>query len=717
METSNPSSSQPPLKPYIKGERRYPCGFPGCKWIFTRSNHVLRHHQRVHPGYKGSTSALSNHSSPGSTVSSNIPNNSNSIECLPIDSQYKGVSTTTSGHTVILEEGMTEIPDDGEVVNQDVKEDDDPLIEPEVLLEVDESQVWDPNLHSSNHPTKRFAKLEDMIDNDNDVSSSSFPETDPQDLRNIPSSNNMSTLYQQLLLSKVAAANNLIPSSSSSNLFAALSMPSNSLLATSTQAKVYSVPSSTTVATKPAAGLLDKQLEENWLSRHRKPFDNLRSVSDKSNFEASSIIQAMMAAVRDSGSTSPPSAQHPQPPPINLIDRPYVCEYPGCRWSFKRQYHLDRHFLTHRTGNGSNSGGETARSESDGNYSRRGDSESNDESPPVIAKTSIGTSLLSYLPLNLKTESSTRPYSMNQPEDLSRNTSQARSVQQRTQPQSHQPMNLTSRSNTFQPIRRPVQPIISGNNKQKQPSQEMKIPQKGVFTCNYPGCGIKCQSQSSFDAHVYLTHIVMNPNRVERNRRNAAAAANRNLAAQQKQANKMNQTSANNRNYSHSFQSNSQSTVKRTFPVQQLTQQNAVVQSRQQTQQRVQYNPSVNKKPALSSSESLSLLASIASQHEKCKTIQEKETSCLIRASSSQQDKNGESNLTPEALQLYNFSLANLMSAVQQQQSYNADHNESGSQVLEEESSSPSSPTSSLDNQQMACPSSDSSILKKNSRK
>src|SRR5689334_20562272 len=49
---SKSSQQQPPLKPFIKGERRYPCGFPGCKWIFTRSNHVLRHHQRVHPGYK-----------------------------------------------------------------------------------------------------------------------------------------------------------------------------------------------------------------------------------------------------------------------------------------------------------------------------------------------------------------------------------------------------------------------------------------------------------------------------------------------------------------------------------------------------------------------------------------------------------------------------------------------------------------------------------------
>ena len=29
-------------------ERKYPCGFPGCNWIFTRSNHVVRHQRRIH---------------------------------------------------------------------------------------------------------------------------------------------------------------------------------------------------------------------------------------------------------------------------------------------------------------------------------------------------------------------------------------------------------------------------------------------------------------------------------------------------------------------------------------------------------------------------------------------------------------------------------------------------------------------------------------------
>src|ERR1700712_2393472 len=67
--TSSSSSSQPALKPFIKGERRYPCGYPGCKWVFTRSNHVLRHHQRVHPGWNPRTSSVNSNSSAGNNGS------------------------------------------------------------------------------------------------------------------------------------------------------------------------------------------------------------------------------------------------------------------------------------------------------------------------------------------------------------------------------------------------------------------------------------------------------------------------------------------------------------------------------------------------------------------------------------------------------------------------------------------------------------------------
>lgn len=35
----------------------------------------------------------------------------------------------------------------------------------------------------------------------------------------------------------------------------------------------------------------------------------------------------------------------------SMDDRPYACTFPGCGWSFKRQYHLNRHIITHRINN------------------------------------------------------------------------------------------------------------------------------------------------------------------------------------------------------------------------------------------------------------------------------------------------------------------------------------------------------------------------------
>lgn len=67
-----------PLKPSVKGERRYPCGFPGCKWVFTRSNHVLRHHQRVHPGYAKQNAAAAAAGN-GLTAATSIPSTTTAV--------------------------------------------------------------------------------------------------------------------------------------------------------------------------------------------------------------------------------------------------------------------------------------------------------------------------------------------------------------------------------------------------------------------------------------------------------------------------------------------------------------------------------------------------------------------------------------------------------------------------------------------------------------
>lgn len=103
------------------------------------------------------------------------------------------------------------------------------------------------------------------------------------------------------------------------------------------------------------------------------------------------------------------------PPPINLADRPFVCDYPGCRWSFKRQYHLDRHYMTHRLPLSKDS-------EHSSENQMHPDTDSDGEplsSPSIVtssksdhlnsSESRSGTSLLSPLPVKSEVASPTVP--------------------------------------------------------------------------------------------------------------------------------------------------------------------------------------------------------------------------------------------------------------------------------------------------------------------
>ena len=46
--TANNSDVKKIMLKKSNNERKYPCGMPGCHWIFTRSNHVVRHQRRIH---------------------------------------------------------------------------------------------------------------------------------------------------------------------------------------------------------------------------------------------------------------------------------------------------------------------------------------------------------------------------------------------------------------------------------------------------------------------------------------------------------------------------------------------------------------------------------------------------------------------------------------------------------------------------------------------
>lgn len=205
-------------------------------------------------------------------------------------------------------------------------------------------------------------------------------------------------------------------------------------------------------------------------------------------------------------------------------NRPYVCDFPGCRWSFKRQYHLDRHLLTHKTGGGGNNG-----------INVNNKRPFSDEEEVIGGGVEEGDSDVEVVPI--KEERNKQPV---QPvvQQQQRKLSAARAVAPPSSTVTSAPSNLTRTPTAsssslstpvminaihFSPSQGKEQLRQNQNQSQLPATATVQGPIKGSFTCNYPGCGIKCQSQSSFEAHVYLTHIVMNARGRERERNRANA--------------------------------------------------------------------------------------------------------------------------------------------------------------------------------------------------
>lgn len=557
-------------KHLTKGERRYPCGFPGCKWIFTRSNHVLRHHQRVHPGYSpsanhgggggggsgsggnsnsgnssgnssnlaasisggnGTNATSSNNSGGGALAASAALTNNNakdiaiaavaaaaqaavssatespvhqtlmqlqqqqmllsimSAAALPLEQQLlflsaataassphaaspiaastcipsserkrsvlslldhtdrvtgdshkepvsKKIASTVKNHPLILTRSVSPLvtsvvleEDEDDEANpvqtngaieaddtlegttaieeaDDAEEDEDrsvtpsQTLEPEILLEVDENQEWRP---SDEHTVSSSIGMHD--DSDETIA-----------IRSVDGS----LLSQSLALGSAAVR------------------PRPYICDVPMCDKRYTKHSHL-VRHKVETHKLGKQLSNN--SNHSNSNSSLNvqsknshnnSSSIKHNISASKVVLPMASVIANDTSSSAPV-----PPPLNLAERPFVCDFPGCRWSFKRQYHLDRHLLTHQ------------------------------ESPARGSGCSSGNS------------------------------------------------SSSSSSNHSLAVARPLVPVSTS----VAPSTNVSSGASSgaiKYACNHPGCGIKVQSETSLEAHVYLTHILSNRNRSNR---------------------------------------------------------------------------------------------------------------------------------------------------------------------------------------------------------
>lgn len=328
------------------------------KWVFTRSNHVLRHHQRVHPGFNGSSDAsasspkeymevatLPSLAPPAGPPSQRSPGSGGLFVCdFPNCSQKFKTLTLLTRHKryvhlmIAIQEQMSYIaaskgihpdytpkPYSCEVptcvktfarqdhVRRHIQQShphlvsphtaskattslysEEPIseLEPEVLLHVDESKIWSPN----SGPVDLHPPTYDL-DDSRDVPANGLDDDDDED----------DDEESSFSLNHDSSSGHLHVSGSSEGDEGGLKPKRPYRCDVNGCDKAYT--------------------KHSHLVRHKVETHKMQKPEPKQRGAGTNFIP---------------------PPPINLQDRPFVCDYPGCRWSFKRQYHLDRHFMTHR---------------------------------------------------------------------------------------------------------------------------------------------------------------------------------------------------------------------------------------------------------------------------------------------------------------------------------------------------------------------------------
>ncbi|RWS28546.1 zinc finger protein 84-like protein [Leptotrombidium deliense] len=264
-------------------ERKYPCGYPGCQWVFTRTNHVARHHERVHPGFK--------------PVKSNLDNKgqTNVLDRAPV-----------SQSSSILQKHKTPIRAEQKLIDKSNKNLTFPLkcFSFTVLPEVEHNYVCDENscnkcFSSKKEYNEHLFRIHHIVEPEICLRVEEDKEWVGDENKKSMDSNEQ---------------NQLVPH-----------FDDNRNLSTYEPVK-FLRPPRPFICDMP--GCEKTYTKHSHLVRHKVETHKMEKPRSKSARGQLSIA----------GSVSEVD---------NSSERPFPCDYPGCGWSFKRQYHLNRHIVTH----------------------------------------------------------------------------------------------------------------------------------------------------------------------------------------------------------------------------------------------------------------------------------------------------------------------------------------------------------------------------------
>ncbi|XP_015784524.1 peroxisomal membrane protein PEX14 [Tetranychus urticae] len=300
--------------------RKYPCGYPGCQWVFTRTNHVVRHHERVHPGFR--------------------PNKSSSHEAEKGAAAKPATKAETESHSSKCEApsifhacyvtGCKQQFNTKNELNIHLFHVHS-VVEPEVCIKV-EGQEWNDEENTTLMTNKMLNRryVCDFVGCDKAYTKNSHLIRHKEDSHNV--------IRPPCPIKYMRSPRPY-----------ACTLPGCDKTYTKNSHLIRHLVE-THKMTKPAPKV-NRGLIPNFGSHLANALLQISSSSSSSSSSSTSPSVVTSPSAVTSTSTSSTTPNRIGDAPMIYNDRPYACTFPGCGWSFKRQYHLNRHIITHRMNN------------------------------------------------------------------------------------------------------------------------------------------------------------------------------------------------------------------------------------------------------------------------------------------------------------------------------------------------------------------------------